>query len=115
MAIFEAVWDRVLGRIGCSRRVMMTLPVLSGIRRAVAHSDLIASVPGQLADMIPEANGIGACRPPIDIEPVTIVMAWPRRSTTSPSHRWLRGLIATIMRPLDSHAGDRPICDEHAG
>lgn len=41
------------------------------------------------------------------VEPALLTMIWHRRSTATPEHRWLRELIAEIVRPLNTV--DRPL------
>lgn len=48
----RAMGDAALARVGRSRNVVMTLPVFSGVCRAVAASDLIALVPRQLGEFV---------------------------------------------------------------
>lgn len=51
--------DAALARVGRERQVVMTMPVFSGVYRAVAASDLIALLPMQLARQV--APGPGLC------------------------------------------------------
>ncbi len=41
------------------------------------------------------------------VDPALITMIWPRRSTATPEHRWLRELISEILTPLNTV--DRPL------
>ncbi|MDK1483051.1 LysR family transcriptional regulator, partial [Sinorhizobium sp. 6-117] len=90
-----------LARVGRRRKVMMTLPVFSGVCRAVAESDLIALVPRQLAERVASQIGLETYYPPMPIEPPLIIAVWHRRSTSSPLHRWIRERIIGLMRPLN--------------
>jgi DNA-binding transcriptional LysR family regulator len=102
----KAMGDAALARVGRERRVVMTMPVFSGIYRAVAESDLIALIPTQLAHQIGPKLGLGVYEPPMPVDPALITMIWHKRSTATPEHRWLRDLISEILTPLNTV--DRP-------
>jgi DNA-binding transcriptional LysR family regulator len=93
--------DAALARVGRQRRIAMTLPVFSGVYRAVSQSDLIALIPHQLALQVAPKAGLSVYCAPMPIDPVQIAMVWHRRSTSAPGHCWLRDRIAGILSPLD--------------
>ena len=97
----SAAGDVALSRVGRQRRVVMTMPVFSGVYGAVSESDLIALLPHQLAMQIAHKFGLNIFVAPMEIDMVEIIMIWHRRSNASPGHRWLRSLIADILQPLD--------------
>ncbi len=97
----HSITDEALARIGQSRRVVMTMPVFSGICRVVAESDLIAVVPRQLGLILGPKMGLVSYEPPMPMPNMRIVAAWHRRSTANPTHRWIRTLLQQSMRPLD--------------
>lgn len=97
----SATGDVALARVGRQRRVVMTMPVFSGVYGAVSESDLIALLPHQLALQVAHKFGLSVYQPPIALDMVEIIMIWHKRSTASPGHRWLRNLIADILQPLD--------------
>jgi DNA-binding transcriptional LysR family regulator len=103
----KAMGDAALARVGRERRVVMTLPVFSGVYRAVAESDLIALIPTQLARQIGSKLGLDIYEPPMPVDPALITMIWHKRSTATPEHRWLRELISEILTPLST--ADRPL------
>lgn len=98
----RAMGDAALARVGRQRQIAMTLPVFSGVYHAVARSDMIALIPHQLADYMGPRLGFDSYQPPIPISPVALTLAWHRRSTHSPAHRWLRDQIAETLAPLDA-------------
>lgn len=101
----SAAGDAALAKVGRTRRVVMTMPVFSGVYRAVAGSDLIALLPTALAHHIAGTVGLEVFQPPMPVEPVQITMIWHRRNTASPSHLWLRDQIADILLPLNEIKG----------
>ncbi|SOE08514.1 DNA-binding transcriptional LysR family regulator [Hoeflea halophila] len=97
----SAAGDVALAQVGRKRRVVMTMPVFSGVYGAVSESDLIALLPHQLARHVAGKFGLELYVPPMAVDLVEIIMIWHRRSTASPGHRWLRNMIADILKPLD--------------
>lgn len=96
----SAAGDMALARVGRARNVVMTVPVFFGVCRAVSESDLIALIPNQIADRLARVLGLSVFKPPMDIEPVSIVGVWHKRSSNSPAHRWMRERVAEILIPL---------------
>ena len=95
--------DIALEKIGRARRVAMTLPVMYGVCSAVAETDHVARVSYPLAHKLQGKLPIGIFPPPAELalpEP-ELVMAWHRRFTAAPAHRWLRDCVARLMAPLD--------------
>lgn len=100
----KAMGDAALARVGRERRVVMTMPIFSGVYRAVAGSDLIALLPSALADRVAPSAGLEVYRPPMPVPTVQLSMVWHRRHSASPAHVWLREQIAALLAPLDEAA-----------
>lgn len=96
----QVMGDAALARVGRSRQVVMTLPFMQSVLSAVARSDLIALTPHQLAHHLSDRMGLEIYTPPVTLPTVELRMAWHRRSTTSPAHRWLRQLVADLLAEL---------------
>lgn len=97
----KGLGDAALAAVGRERRVVMTMPVFSGVYRAVAGSDLLALLPTQLALKVADSAGLAVYRPPMDVPRAQMMMYWHRRFTNSPAHRWLRRQVAGILEPLE--------------
>ncbi len=96
----KAQGDMALASIGRERRVVMTLPVFSGVYRVVAGSDLIALLPVALARQVAPSVGLDIFRPPVKVPSTQIVMVWHRRMNADPAHKWLRQQIAEFLGDL---------------
>lgn len=96
-----AMGDAALTRVGKRRQVAMTVPVFSGVCRAVSESDLIALVPAQLASKVADTFGIRVFEPPMEIDPALIICIWHKRSDNSPMAAWMRSQIFNLMKALD--------------
>lgn len=108
----SAMGDRALAAVGRQRRVVMTVPSFAAVHRAVAGSDLIALVPEQHAAEVAPRMGLTLYDPPMRIDPALIVMAWHRRATRTPAHRWLRRVISDILMPLNEGQAPLPAARE---
>lgn len=93
--------DAALAQVGRKRQVAMTVPVFSGVCRAVRESDLIALVPAQLAADVAETFDLCIFQPPMPIDPPLIVAIWHKRSETTPLSVWMREEVFDLMRALD--------------
>lgn len=96
----RAMGDAALARVGRTRRVVMTVPVFSGVCAAVAGSDRVALLPRQLAMLMRDRLGLEIYEAPMPIAPALICMIWHRRASNDPAHKWLRDTIADILSPL---------------
>jgi DNA-binding transcriptional LysR family regulator len=97
-----AMGDAALHKIGRKRRVVMTVPVFSGVCRVVSGSDLIALLPAQLARSVEKDYGLKVFKPPMQIEPALVIGAWHKRSENAPMASWMRSQIFELMKGLDA-------------
>lgn len=97
----RAMGDAALAKVGRERRVVMTMPIFSGVYRAVAGSDLIALLPTALAHHVARAAGLRIFRAPMAVPTAQLCMIWHRRYSASAGHAWLRDQIAEVLAPLD--------------
>ncbi len=93
--------DEALARIGRKRSVTMTLPVFSGVYRAVAGSDLIALLPRALAHRVADSANLNIFEPPIAVDPARLAIVWHRRYSNSSKHIWLKSQIRELLGRFD--------------
>lgn len=98
----RAMGDAALAAVGRTRKIALTVPVFSGVLRAVRQSDLIALVPAQLAEARARTDGLRAFWPPMAMPEASIVGVWHKRSHRAPLHAWMRDFVFDILRPLDA-------------
>lgn len=98
----KGLGDEALARIGRKRNVAMTLPVFSGVYRAVAASDLIALLPSALAHRVAKSANLNVFEPPIPVDQARLYLIWHRRFSDSPPHQWLRGWITELLHPFNA-------------
>ena len=97
----KAMGDAALAHVGRTRRVIMTMPVFSGVCMAVAGSDLVALVPEQLASHMAPRLGLEIYIAPMSMNAANICMLWHKRSTGTAAHRWFRGVVAEVLGALE--------------
>ena len=98
----KAMGDAALAKVGRARRVVMTLPVFSGVANAVAGSDLISMVPCQLAVKLAPRIGLTVHPLPMPINEVRLCLVWHRRATVNRAHEWLRQTVLQVLSDLDN-------------
>ena len=96
-----AMGDAALANVGKRRQVAMTVPVFSGVCRAVSESDLIALVPAQLAKEVANTFDLSVFEPPMAIQPALIIGIWHKRADAAPMATWVRSQIFDLLTALD--------------
>lgn len=96
----QAMGDAALAQLGRRRRVAMTVPVFSGVAATVAASDLVGLVPAPLAVHLAPRLGLATYLAPVPLPVPMICMAWHRRHSRNPAHRFARAVVAEILSPL---------------
>jgi DNA-binding transcriptional LysR family regulator len=89
--------DRLLVDYGQRRRVALLVATYLAVPAALAHSDLIATVPSRAATLIAAHAAITTLPLPVDFQ-ATVSIAWHRRTTTEPAQAWFRGLLQGAAR-----------------
>jgi DNA-binding transcriptional LysR family regulator len=80
-------------RVGVTVGGFMTIPWL------IQHTELIATVPTQLAEMACKRFSLRAYPLPFTVTPYSIKTYWHPRSHSDSGHRWFREHVKTVMRP----------------
>lgn len=97
----KAMGDAALAEVGRERRIVMTMPIFSGVYRAVSGSDLIALLPTALANHVAPTAGLRVYRAPMPVPTAQLSIIWHRRFSASASHIWLCDQITDLLAPLD--------------
>lgn len=99
----QTLVDRPLAQLGLKRRVVLSTPFFVPAIFAIAHTDLILTVPRRLATITAAIAGVGMIEPPREIGVFPYFMAWHPRVTSEPGHAWFRQLLrvaAKIIRTV---------------
>lgn len=92
----KEVVDTLLAEIGCSRRVVLTVPSAYGALMAAARSSLIACVPEPLARTVASGLGLEIFKLPVAVPAEQVVQAWHPRVDAEPAHQCLRRCVASL-------------------
>jgi DNA-binding transcriptional LysR family regulator len=85
--------DRRLEQMGRQRNVRMTMSSYLAAPAVVAHSDLIANLPGTVARQF-AGQGFVVRPVPIAVAPIQISLYWHERYQNDPGHAWFRQYIS---------------------
>ena len=85
--------DHVLTAHGRARRVVVTVPYFLAALATAAATDLIATIPRQLALRHAAAFKLATAKPPVAIRRFAVRMTWHRRSASDPGLAWLRAQV----------------------
>ena len=86
-----------LHRLGIERRVALSLPTLPGLGNLLARTDLLATVPDGVAQMLVGIAQVKALRPPFSLPGFAIKQHWHERYHHDPANRWLRSVVAELF------------------
>jgi DNA-binding transcriptional LysR family regulator len=97
----HAVWKRLLQidlNIVASTNSMLGLPSI------VASSDLAATIPGPLLELIPTGFPLQWHPVPLPLAVPREMLYWHRRYDTEPGHAWLRQMLLDVRTIVDTAA-----------
>lgn len=91
--LVEAAFDRSTR----SRNIAFELPNFLVLARLVEGTDLLATVPIRLAQILATTHNIKILSLPISIQPYDVKQYWHRRQHNDPANKWLRDLLGTTV------------------
>lgn len=89
--------EKSLGRQGLSRKVALFLPTLPGVGNLLANTDLVATVPERVAQMLVRIARVKAVPPPFKLPTFSIKQHWHERYHQDPANRWMRSMVAELF------------------
>jgi DNA-binding transcriptional LysR family regulator len=96
----QTLVDRPLAQLGVKRSVVLTIPFFVPAIYAIAHSDLVLTVPRKLAKITRGIMGVKVVEPPRELKAFPYFMAWHSRLTGEPAHSWFREQIRKAVASL---------------
>jgi DNA-binding transcriptional LysR family regulator len=96
----QTLVDRPLAQLGLKRTVVLSLPFFVPATFAIAHSDLVLTVPRRLAKCTAHIAGLQVVEPPHELKDFPYFMAWHPRLTNEPAHVWFREQIRQATRTV---------------
>lgn len=89
--------EQALARARLTRQVALSLPALPGLGKLLANTDLVATVPDRVAQMLVGIAEVKALPPPFRLPAFSIKQHWHARYQYDPASQWLRATIANLF------------------
>jgi DNA-binding transcriptional LysR family regulator len=91
--LVEPDLERVFAAHSLDLHLALVLPSLLPVPWVVARSDLIATVPETLLNLLPSDFPIERHKPPLPIDSTSVFLVWHERTHYDPAHQWLREVV----------------------
>lgn len=95
-----SVVDDALAERNLERRVALRLQSFMAAIPIAAKSDLIVTLPEQVAHLFDDHYNIAVLEPPLELPIFTLVQSWHERSHEDSAHQWLRSIFKRIGSEL---------------
>ena len=89
--------EAALARAHVERRVMLSLPGFLGLGAIVSTSDLVATLPRQIGELLAHNAGLRVLACPFPVPSFTVRQYWHARFHQDPANRWLREQVAALL------------------
>ena len=89
--------EAALARARVERRVMLSLPGFLGLAAIVSASDLVATLPRTIGELLARNAGLRVLACPFPVPPFTVKQHWHARFHQEPANRWLREEVAGLL------------------
>lgn len=96
--------EQALARLSLSRNVALTVPRFSALPFLVAQSDLIVTVPEDLALLFAQLLDVKVFKLPLSQANFQIKQYWHERLHAEPAHKWLRQVVRGLVSRLAADA-----------
>jgi DNA-binding transcriptional LysR family regulator len=90
---------------GVDRRVQLELPGFLGLGAIVSSTDLVATVPRTIGEMLARMGSIRVLACPVRIPTFAVKQYWHARYHHDSGLRWLRGACAELFTRRDARPG----------
>ncbi|RXZ38175.1 LysR family transcriptional regulator [Oxalobacteraceae bacterium CAVE-383] len=91
--------DRHLHTMKVARRVVLTVPHFMTLVEIIPQTDLIATVPNEVALQIAKLNDIAIYPLPFEAPAFALKQFWHKRNHDDPANQWLRNLVRSTFQP----------------
>lgn len=98
----RGVVDVALAELGHARRIAVVLQSFVGAMIVTAASDLVLTLPLRLVERLEGQLALRMLPPPLELPMFEMHMVWHERDHYDPAHRWLRGLVASVLQSSDA-------------
>jgi DNA-binding transcriptional LysR family regulator len=89
--------ERALAAALPQGRARMRVPSFLAAAFVASRTEMIATLPARLAEVLAEDLGLATFAPPLTIRPIRIDQLWHERAQSDQGHRWLRGAVRGLF------------------
>lgn len=89
--------DRLMERKGVDRRVRATVPHFYAVGHILCATDLIATLPLRMVEMLAEPFGLAYANHPLALPEYSADIFWHARLHRDPANQWLRRMIFELF------------------
>lgn len=93
----EHVFEKHLLQQGITRRVVLEISNFLSLLPIIESSDLIATVPQDLADFCVQHGQVRTVATPVKAPVIDVQLHWHQRLQKDPGHAWLRSMIHRLF------------------
>lgn len=93
----EHVFEKHLQQHGITRRVVLEISNFLSLLPIIESSDLIATVPQDLADFCVQHGQVRIVATPLEAPVIDVQLHWHQRLQKDPGHAWLRSAIHRLF------------------
>ncbi|WP_188745934.1 LysR family transcriptional regulator [Marinobacterium zhoushanense] len=97
--------EEVMAELGVRRKVSLVLPHFSVLPSVLRETDLLAIVPGKIAQAFSAMAPLKICPLPFQVPGVEVALYWLARNEHSHSQRWFRERVIAAVAQPDSITG----------
>ena len=88
--------DDALATLGLTRQVALRLSHFLLVPPVVAATDYVAALSEVVARPLSRRLPLQLLKMPLQVPTATVRLIWNDRTTASPAHAWLRGVVAEV-------------------
>lgn len=89
----HAIVDQTIERLGCRRKIVLTVPHFVAVSHILAASTMIATVPERYAMASTGPFNLRYVAHPLQLPEININLFWHARFNKDPANKWLRNTI----------------------
>jgi DNA-binding transcriptional LysR family regulator len=89
--------EKEFKRLGIRRKIALSLPTLPGLGNLLANTDLVATVPGRVGEILVRIARVKTLPVPFALPTFAIKQHWHERYHQDAANRWLRSVIAELF------------------
>jgi DNA-binding transcriptional LysR family regulator len=92
------VIERALSGRDVGARIAVQVSHFHGVAALITTSDLIATIPGRLAQSLKQLANVKVFAPPIALPRIKVSLYWHERFHRDPGNAWLRSVYLRLFR-----------------